>query len=135
MSTRTASMFVSLSLLLLAGCAQRFEIHDFTSAQVIVHPTDDDEPGQTLTPPQLAAVDNWIKARNNWSNMSANIPEHPTLQFHLRDANGESDSVSVYEHDDGTATVYIYLSHRIAPWRCHASASELAELKSAINQQ
>lgn len=67
--------------------------------------------------------------------MSANIPEHPSLQFQLQDLSGISDKVSVYEHDDGTATVYLYQGHRIAPLRCHVSASELAELKSAIHQQ
>lgn len=125
---------MSMSLFLLVGCAQRLEVHDFTSAQVSVQPADDDTPGRTLTGTQLAAVTHWIQARNNWSGMSADIPEHPTLQFQLRDSSGMSDKVSVYEHEDGTATVYLYQGHRIAPMRSHVSASELAELKSAINQ-
>jgi hypothetical protein len=134
MSARSASIFITMSLFLLAGCGPRFEVHDYTSAQVSVHPTDDDAPGRTLTGPQLAAVTQWIKTRNDWSGMSVNVPDHPSLQFRMQETNGTSDTVSVYEHDDGTATVYLYQGHRVVPMRSHASASELAELKSAIDQ-
>lgn len=135
MPARIALLPLSMGLLLLAGCAQQLEVHDFTSAQVSVQPDSDDAPGRALTGDQLTAVTAWIKAHNNCSGMSADIPEHPTLQFQLQDSSGMSDRLAVYEHGDGTATFYLYQGQRLAPLRCHVSAPELAGLKSAIGQQ
>jgi hypothetical protein len=134
MPARIALLPLSIGLLLLGGCAQQLEVHQFTSAQMTVQPDSDDAPGRTLSGDQLGALTAWIKAHTNCSGMSADIPDHPSLQFQLQDSSGMSDKFSVYEHGDGTATFYLYQGERLAPLRCHVSAAELAGLKSAVGQ-
>jgi hypothetical protein len=135
MSARIALFFVAISLFALTGCAQRIEVHDVTSGHINVYRTDSDLHDQVLTNTQLTALKSWIDGRSDWSSLSANIPDHPTMDVHMQDASGQSWNVSVYEHDDGTATLYLYQGHRIAPLRCHLTAADYASFKSVISQQ
>ncbi|HTV85332.1 MAG TPA: hypothetical protein VME63_07995 [Dyella sp.] len=134
MPARIALLPLSMGLLLLAGCAQQLEVHQITSAQVTVQPDSDDASGRALSGDQLTALTAWIKTHTHCSGMSADIPQHPALQFQLQDSSGMSDRLSVYEHTDGAATFYLYQGERLAPLRCHVSAADLARLKSAIGQ-
>jgi hypothetical protein len=136
MSTRVALIFAMTGLLMLAGCAdQPMDLHHFTSAQVSIAPTDADDAGRALTTDQANALSNWINSRNDWSGMTVDEPEHPSMQFHLQSANGQSSRLLIYQRDNGTASAYLYYGNRIAPLMRHLSDADLATLKSIANGQ
>lgn len=135
MSTRIATIFITISLFTLVGCAGHMDVRHYTSAQVTVHNADNGAPDRALTPTQVTALSNWIDTRNVWSGMSANIPDNPALEIQLQDAGGQTSSIDVYTREDGSATAYLYQGHRVAPLRSPLSAADLVALKAAINQQ
>jgi hypothetical protein len=136
MPVRVASIFIAVSLLALAGCAPKLmEVHNFTSAQLITGSADTDASHRSLSSTQLAALSNWIKTGNDWSGYSANIPEQPSMEVDLQNADGQGDKLMIYEHDSGGATAYLYHGERIVPLRRDLSSADLAAFKSMLNGQ
>jgi hypothetical protein len=136
MSTRIASIFAVIGLLTLTACAdQTMDIRHFTAAQVSIAPTDADAIGRPLTTTQLSTLSDWINARNDWSGLTVDEPEHPSMQFHLQNANGLSSNLLVYQRDNGSATAYLHYENRLAPLMRRLSDADLATLKSIVNGQ
>jgi hypothetical protein len=135
MSTRVVSLFLSIGLLALVGCAPRINVRNFTSGQVSAGVQTHDVRDHVLTDTQLAALSNWITAHDDWSGMTLNIPEHPSIEVDMQGADGQGTNLTVYEHENGTATAYLYHAHRVAPLMRKLSASDLATLKSIISGQ
>jgi hypothetical protein len=135
MSMRVASIFMTVSLLALTGCAPQMDVRTFTSSQMVEGSSDIDGSHRTLSSTQLAALSNWIKTPDDWSGMSADIPDNPSIEVDMQDAGGQSDKLMVYERDDGSATAYLYHGQRLVPLRRRLSGADLAALKSILNGQ
>jgi len=135
MSTRAASIVAVIGLLALAGCIQPMDLRHFTAAQVSVAPTDTDTIGRPLTAAQLTELSDWINASNDWSGMTVDEPEHPSMQIHLQNAEGKDSNLLIYQRDNGKATAYLHYGHRVAPLRRRLSDADLATLKSIVNGQ
>ncbi|GGA13061.1 hypothetical protein [Dyella caseinilytica] len=136
MSTRVASIIAVIGLLGLVGCAdQSMDLRHFTSAQVSVAPTEADTVGRPLTAAQLTALSNWINVRNDWSGLTLDEPEHPSMQIHLQNAEGQDSNLLIYQREDGAATAYLHYGHRLAPLMRRLTDADLATLKSITNGQ
>jgi hypothetical protein len=107
-------------------------VRNFTSGQVSVGATEHDVRDHVLSNTQLTALSNWILARDDWSGMTLDIPEHPSIEVDIQGADGQGSNLTVYEHENGTATAYLYRAHRVAPLMRRLSASDLATFKSII---
>jgi hypothetical protein len=140
MSVRVASLLITtglaIGLLALTGCATPpKEVHNFTSAQLIIGDAGADASQRPLSSTQLAALSNWIKASNDWSGFSADIPEHPSMEVDMQNADGQSDKLLIYERDDGRNTAYLYHGQRLVPLRRELSDADLSTVKSILNGQ
>jgi hypothetical protein len=136
MSTRVALTFAFTSLLMLAGCAdQPMDLRHFTSAQVSMAPKEADDAGRPLTTAQLTALSNWIGTRNDWSGLTIDEPEHPSMQIHLLSADGKSSNLLIYQRDNDVATAYLHYGNRLAPLMRHLSEADLATLHSIVSTQ
>jgi hypothetical protein len=133
MSVRITSALMLLGLLSLTGCAPRTDVRSFTSAQLVTGSMDEETDHHALTSNQLAALSNWIKA-GEWSGLSADIPDQPSMQVALQNADGQSDRLAIYTRDDGNATAYLYHAQRLVPLRRHLSSADLAALNTILNE-
>ena len=132
MSTRVASVFLMISLMALAGCFQRMDVHQIATGQARASVKEQGAPDHVLTSTQLAAFSKWITARNDWSGMTVNIPDNPVFEVDMQGADGQSSTLTVYAHSNGSATAYLYHGQRLAPLMRKLSAADLASLKSLI---
>lgn len=130
MSVRIASIVIAISLLALSACAPpRKEVHNVASAQVVMGDADH----RPLRSAQVAALSNWIKTPDDWSGYSANIPDRADLEVDMQNADGQSDRLMIYQHEDGSATAYLYHGERLVPLRRHLSSEGLDAFKSMLN--
>lgn len=134
MSVRIASILIAISLFALAGCAPpRTEVRNVASAEVVIGSPDSDAGHRSLSSTQVAALSDWIKTPDDWSGYSANIPDHADMEVDIQNADGRSDKLMIYVHDDGSATAYLYHGERLVPLRRHLSSADLATFKSMLN--
>jgi hypothetical protein len=137
MTTRIASILITMSVFALAGCADgpAVVVHHYTSAEISANGGESDVTERPLTETQVNALTTWINTRGGCSGMSANIPDRPSLDIQLREASGQSSHLSVYKHDDGSSTAYLYQGNRLVPMRCPLTSADVVTLKSALNAQ
>jgi hypothetical protein len=137
MTTRIASILITITMFALAGCADApaVTVHHYTSAEISANGGESDVSERPLTETQVNALTTWINTRGGCSGMSANIPDRPSLDVQMQEANGQSSHMSVYTRDDGSSTAYLYQGNRLVPMRCPLTSAEFATLKSALNAQ
>jgi uncharacterized lipoprotein YajG len=137
MTTRIASILITISVFALAGCADGPDVvvHHYTSGQISANGGQSDVTERPLTETQVNALTTWINTRGGCSGMSANIPDRPSLDVQMQEASGQSSHISVYTRDDGSATAYLYQGNRLVPMRCPLTTGDVATLKSALNAQ
>jgi hypothetical protein len=132
MSTRVASVFITLSLLALTGCIQRMDVHQIASGQASATVKEGDDSQHVLSSTQTTALSKWITARDDWSGMTMNVPDNPLFEVDMQGADGQDSTLVVYRHSNGDATAYLYHGHRLAPLMRRLSASDLAALQSLV---
>jgi hypothetical protein len=136
MSIRLASFFAAVALLVLCGCVdQSMELRHFTSAQVSLSPTDADAEGRPLSAAQVTALSNWINARDDWSGLTINEPDNPTMRIHLQNAEGLSSNLLIYQHENSRPTAYLHYGNRLAPLVRHLSDADMTTLNAIVNGQ
>lgn len=137
MTARITLLLIMFCGFVLTGCADReaVAVRHYTSAQISANNGESNVSDRPLTDTQVAALTSWINSRIDCSGFSADIPDRPSLNIQLQDANGVSSHIDVYKHDDGSATAYLYEGHRLAPVRCPLTSIDLTSLKSALNAQ
>lgn len=134
MSVRIASIVIAISLFALSACAPpRKEVHNVASAQVVMGSADSDAGHRPLSSAQVAALSEWIKTPDDWSGYSANIPDRADMEVDIQNADGQSDRLMIYQHDDGSATAYLYHGERLVPLRRRLSSEDLDAFKSMLN--